>query len=418
MPMDTEVTARLYVTYLPEHAVIICRKCKHVLRPSKRSIGEHFGTIHKSISKGIRKAIVEYTNRLSLNTVEEVVRRSNDIIERLTELELSNGYECNICGYLCKKLRTMELHCYGSHDYVVSKGMQWRRRYIQTFFPNRELKYFTVNISNHNDGDELDLNNEDDEDPHDNDPRSSIDRLLEASLLETERREEERRRSINMVQDESFLVKMTPWLRRTRWPKMFKGRNMEILVNAIRPPDDIEQGLRLIWDSVARVMKRCIEGVNDVEDRAWDLIPFWLNSSVLNEPDSKPFRTYITDGSVKKYTKTWQQLRCFCVRALDEEDTYGIQFPSNQRTGFEELRGMVELDQEDAVALDVKMMSMFTSLIKQSEWHTRSPVRYVCGVLGYNLGSSQWRLPVHYTPIHYNRPQDDVLCSLKLIGPN
>ena len=60
---------------------------------------------------------------------------------------------------------------------------------------------------------------------------------------------------------------------------------------------------------------------------------------------------------------------------------------------------MVELDQEDAIALDVKMMSMFTSLIKQSEWQTRSPVRYFCGVLGYNLGSSQWRLPVHYTPI-------------------
>ena len=170
----------------------------------------------------------------------------------------------------------------------------------------------------------------DEEDPYDENALSNLDRLLEASLKETEQREEERRRSVNIVQDESFLVKMTPWLRRTRWAKMFKGRDMETLVNAIRPSDEIEQGLRLIWESVARVIKRCIEGVNDVEDRAWDLIPFWLNSSVLNEPDSKPFRTYITDASVKKYTKTWQQLICFCIRALDEEDTHGIQFRLDQ----------------------------------------------------------------------------------------
>jgi hypothetical protein len=69
---------------------------------------------------------------------------------------------------------------------------------------------------------------------------------------------------------------------------MFKGRDMETLLNVIRSPDENEQGLRLVWESVARVIKRCIEGVNDVEDRAWDLIPFWLNSSLLNEPDSKP----------------------------------------------------------------------------------------------------------------------------------
>ena len=398
MSTNTEEIARRHITYLPEYTVVICRKCKYALHPSKRSIREHFRIVHKAISGEVRKAIVKYTNQLLLSTVEEVSLLSKDITKRIEGLELCNGYECNACGYLCKGRRTMELHCYGLHDYVLSKGVQWRHRYIQTFFPNRECKYFSVKVDSHDDCDKLD-SEIDDGDLYDENATSSLDRLLEASLKETEQREEERRRSVNTVLDESFLVKMTPWLRRTRWPKMFKGRDMETLVNAIRPPDDIEQGLRLIWESVARVIKRCIEGVNDVEDRAWDLIPFWLNSSVLNEPDSKPFRTYITDGSVKKYTKTWQQLICFCIRALNEEDTHGIQFQSNQRTGFEELRGMTELDPEDAVALDLKMMSMFTSLIKQSEWHTRSPIRYFCGVIGYNLVSSQWRLPINYTPI-------------------
>jgi hypothetical protein len=326
-----------------------------------------------------------------------VILPLNNTTGPIAGLELYEGFKCNTCGYMSKARKTMVKHCYELHSYVRSKGIQWSRQSIQTFFPNPKHRYFAVNV--YQDDDRVVDSDDGDPDPYDDGPRSSFNQLLEASLLETERREEERRRSINIVQDESFLVKMTPWLRRTRWPKMFKGRDMETLVNAIRPPDENEQGLRLVWESVARVIKRCVEGVNDVEDRAWDLIPFWLNSSLLNEPDSKPFRTYITDGSVKKYTKTWQQLICFCIRALNEEDTYGIQFQSNQRMGFEELRGMVELDREDAVALDLKMMSMFTSLIKQSEWHTRSPVRYFCGILGYNLASSQWRLPVHYTPI-------------------
>ena len=170
---------------------------------------------------------------------------------------------------MSKAGKTMIDHCYELHSYVLSKGIPWSRRHIQTF-ANQDRKYFTVHVDFDDDGDELDG---DDEDPYDeNETFTALDRLLEASLKETDRREEERRRSINIVQDESFLVKMTPWLRRTRSPKMFKGRDMETLVNAIRPPDEKEQGLRSAWESVARVIKRCVEGVNDVEDPAWDLI--------------------------------------------------------------------------------------------------------------------------------------------------
>ena len=322
--------AEHYVTYLPEYCVMVCRKYKYALCPSKRSIGEHFCSAHKSMTKANKKAIGRYASKLLLKEAKDVINPLNDTIEPLPALELSKGFKCNSCPYMSKALRTMMYHCYQSHSYIRSKGIQWSRRYIQTFFPNKKRKYFSVNVTCQDDDDELDLDDDDDANPYDENATSSLDRLLEASLEETERREEERRRDINIVQDETLLVKMTPWLRRTRWPKVFKGRDMETLVNAIRSPDENEQGLQLVWESVARVMKRCIEGVNDVEDRAWDLIPFWLNSLVLNESDSKPFRTYITDGSVKKYTKTWQQLICFCIRALDEEDTYGIQFQSNQ----------------------------------------------------------------------------------------
>jgi uncharacterized C2H2 Zn-finger protein len=189
---DREVViAKRYVTYLPEHAVVICRKCKYALHPGRRSIREHFYTIHKATTKAIRKSISKYTEKLSLNGVKDVMTPLNNTVDRIAELEICKGLECNACGYVSKARKTMMDHCYESHSYVLSKGIQWSRRRIQTFFPNRERKYFTVNIKH--DGDESDSDS-DDEDPYDeNTTTSSLDRLLEASLLETERREEERR---------------------------------------------------------------------------------------------------------------------------------------------------------------------------------------------------------------------------------
>lgn len=55
----------------------------------------------------------------------------------------------------------MKDHCYKSHSYVRSKGVQWSRRYIQTFFANQACKYFAVNVGSGDDDNELDVDNED-----------------------------------------------------------------------------------------------------------------------------------------------------------------------------------------------------------------------------------------------------------------
>jgi len=191
--------AKRYVTYLPEYAVIVCRKCKYALHPCTRSIQKHFRSAHKSTTMAIRKSINKYTKELFLKEVKDVIVPLNNTIEPLPELELSQGFECNTCGYSSKAVKTMRDHCYKLHSYVRSKGIRWSRRYIQTFFPNQECKYFTVNVC-HDDDVQVD-----DEDSYDENVLSNLDRLLESSLKETEQREEERRRSVNMVRDESFL---------------------------------------------------------------------------------------------------------------------------------------------------------------------------------------------------------------------
>ena len=61
------------MTYLSEHGVVVCRKCKYALHPRKRSIREHFHTIHKSTTMEVRKAIGKYTGTLSLNEVKDVI---------------------------------------------------------------------------------------------------------------------------------------------------------------------------------------------------------------------------------------------------------------------------------------------------------------------------------------------------------
>ena len=44
-----------------------------------------------------------------------------------------------------------------SRSYVRSKGVQWSRRYIQTFLANQKRNYFTVNVDYDDDGDQLDI---------------------------------------------------------------------------------------------------------------------------------------------------------------------------------------------------------------------------------------------------------------------
>jgi len=76
--------------------------------------------------------------------------------------------------------------------------------------------------------------------------------------------------------------------------------------------------------SVERVIRHCIEGVQDCE-RNWNLIPFWLASPECG----KPFRSFFKDNTIERYVDYWQQLICFCLRILGEEEI--MEFNSERR---------------------------------------------------------------------------------------
>ena len=55
-------------------------------------------------------------------------------------------------------------------------------------------------------------------------------------------------------------VDQTPWIRRTRWPKIFVGLDMKLLTDGIQPPKE-DVFLEAIWNSTIRVLKkRCMQG--------------------------------------------------------------------------------------------------------------------------------------------------------------
>ena len=94
--------AQRYVTYLREHCVVVCRKCKYALHPGQRSIRRHFCTIHRSTPAKVRKAIGKYTGTLSLTGVKDVIIPSNSTTTPIVELEVHKGFEYNAPSIIFK----------------------------------------------------------------------------------------------------------------------------------------------------------------------------------------------------------------------------------------------------------------------------------------------------------------------------
>ena len=71
------------------------------------------------------------------------------------------------------------------------------------------------------------------------------------------------------------------------------------------------------------------------------MIRFWLNSVEKGIPDSKPFRDHFQDNTRVRYAKLWLRLILFCLRTLDDEQKYGVQFTTELNECFQRLRGLL-----------------------------------------------------------------------------
>lgn len=60
------------------------------------------------------------------------------------------------------------------------------------------------------------------------------------------------------------------------------GKDMEALFALTKKPIREEVHLYELWDRVDGVLRRCYKSVLDLDERGWDLIPFWLASADAN----------------------------------------------------------------------------------------------------------------------------------------
>ena len=152
---------------------------------------------------------------------------------------------------------------------------RWRPQAMQTFFQNRDIKYFAVIESNppRNNSDKMNL----------------LNQMLESAKLKDKEAQLER----DIIREESGKTENSPWLDRTDWKRMFPvGCDMKRLIGFANKDVALEPELERVKTSVHRMIENCLESVKDLDDRGWNELRFWLRSHQKDKPDEKPFRKY------------------------------------------------------------------------------------------------------------------------------
>jgi hypothetical protein len=117
--------------YQPEHKVIICVLCNHCITGSGAKL--HLQRIHKEIPLQVRKEWCRHVTQIVEK--EELLEPDNVILPQRTsgavkELKLVDGFECLICGHVCGKLVTAQLHA-RKHGWAVKKSNTWKSQHVQ-----------------------------------------------------------------------------------------------------------------------------------------------------------------------------------------------------------------------------------------------------------------------------------------------
>ena len=283
--------AQEYLLYLPDHRVLICRSCKHVIRPTRMGIGRHLLNMHKTLGKELRTALAKYANGFDLLPLEEVLHPMFGC-QPIEGLSVSRGWNCRECRHACIAEDSMEEHCKVEHKWVIRLGKRWDSCKVQTFFVSNKRKYFVVADLTDDDATDDDATDDgmSDDDVTDSERMSgSIDHFIDAILKDAENKDVEENEQLGLVDINQHMVDKSPWMRRTGWLWEFAGKDMGAIVKKSWRPTKEEQGLQLIWRSIGRVLDTCVDGVTDCVERNWRLISFWLNGSEAGKADSKPF---------------------------------------------------------------------------------------------------------------------------------
>src|SRR5436305_1298703 len=155
-------------------------------------------------------------------------------------------------------------------------------------------------------------------------------------------------------------------------------------------------------------------GMLDCDRRGWNMIRFWLNSVEKGIPDTKPFRDHFQDDTRVQYAKLWLRLILFCLRTVDDEQQFGVQFTNELKECLQRLRGLLYIhdDMDKTQAIRRKVSELSCLLIMHSDYDKKfSVLKYFSGILGYDVKCGRWKKPSKYTPTIAR-----LLFSIKVIG--
>jgi hypothetical protein len=194
---------------------------------------------------------------------------------------------------------------------------------------------------------------------------TDIEELLATASLQDNRRNAAQ----HIIPLEQNKVDFTPWLKRTRWPLAFAGKDMKEVVLGISKPEKNDLDLIRAWNSVIRLISvRCMDGVQDCLQRHWEKLLFWLNSMDITKASTKPFSQHYEDDTVNKYATLWAQLICLCLRATNDPDRYEVPLTSSQRLLLQQLADLLEGDGHDD-EVDEVVLEVSTMLIQLPSIH-------------------------------------------------
>ncbi|RDH30829.1 hypothetical protein BDQ94DRAFT_180859 [Aspergillus welwitschiae] len=140
MAVPTEPTELLH--YIPQHRVLICKKCKYAIQPS--AIPRHLKEMHK-IYRSHRQRYIDYTDQLDLAKPDHVVLpEANE--GPIPFLPIIDGLACGAsgCHHLCATGKRMKMHCNAEHPGVPVVDLKGNPVRMQTFFRGNQLRYFVV----------------------------------------------------------------------------------------------------------------------------------------------------------------------------------------------------------------------------------------------------------------------------------
>ncbi|BCR90122.1 uncharacterized protein ACHE_60008A [Aspergillus chevalieri] len=123
-----------------------------------------------------------------------------------------------------------------------------------------------------------------------------------------------------------WITDANPWLRRTGWARYLEGVHPQDLLRLVEappeePPDPIEQAIQAIWNAMGQLAWRSQQTVQ----RCGTGICMEAARTEAGQTPYRPLQAYMDETSVQKHVQAWQQVLGFIARTQATQAGQGMQ---------------------------------------------------------------------------------------------